>query len=63
MRISRVARIGILIVCLFVLLIVIQIIQVFLEGLTFKIFDLISKIIQTTLIGLVTAFIIIKSNK
>lgn len=63
MRISRVARIGILIVCLFVLLIVIQIIQVSFEGLTFKIFDLISQIIQTMLIGLVTSFIIIKSNK
>lgn len=62
MRISRVARIGILIVCLFVILIVIQIVQSRAEGISLKLLDLLGTIIQTILIGLVTALLIINES-
>lgn len=45
MRISRVARIGILTVCLFVILIVIQIVQSRAEGISLKLLDLLGTII------------------
>lgn len=62
MKISRVARIGILIVCLFVILIVIQIVQSRVEGIPLKLLDLLGTIIQTILIGLVTALLIINES-
>lgn len=62
MRIPRVARIGILTVCLFVILIVIQIVQSRVEGIPLKLLDLLGTIIQTILIGLVTALLIINES-
>jgi hypothetical protein len=57
-----VARIGILTVCLFVILIVIQIVQSRAEGISLKLLDLLGTIIQTILIGLVTALLIINES-
>ena len=62
MRISRVARIGILTVRLFVILIVIQIVQSRAEGIPLKLLNLLGTIIQTILIGLVTALLIINES-
>ena len=56
------ARIGILTVCLFVILIVIQIVQSRAEGISLKLLDLLGTIIQTILIGLVTALLIINES-
>jgi hypothetical protein len=62
MRIGRVERIGILTVCLFVLLIIAELIQMLVEGVWSKLVELIGHIIQTVLIGLVVAFLIIKGK-
>lgn len=62
MRIGRVERIGILTVRLFVLLIIAELIQMSVEGIWSKLVELIGHIIQTVLIGLVVAFLIIKGK-
>lgn len=62
MRIGRVERIGIQLICLFVLLIIAELIQMSVEGIWSKLVEFIGHIIQTVLIGLVVAFLIIKGK-